>query len=49
MISKFDLEQYIKMLAGKHPACFFENPRQRQPLKKGIIDDLRAQQRPWDE
>jgi sRNA-binding protein len=37
------------MLAGKHPACFFENPRQRQPLKKGIIDDLRAQQRPWDE
>jgi len=37
------------MLAEKYPACFVVNPRNRRPLKKDIIDDLRVRERSWNE
>jgi hypothetical protein len=34
------LEDCIHYLANKYPACFFEEPRMRRPLKKSIASDL---------
>ena len=33
-------EHIIRMLVDRYPQTFFEEPRQRQPLKKTILDDL---------
>jgi sRNA-binding protein len=35
-----DNENIIKMLVENYPKCFFENPRQRRPLKKNIAADV---------
>ena len=35
-----DSEQIIRMLCEHYPKCFFENPRQRRPLKKNIDRDI---------
>src|SRR6516162_3008269 len=34
------LEQCVRYLADKYPACFFEDPGQRRPLKTNIVADL---------
>jgi hypothetical protein len=34
------LEDAIRYLAGKYPACFFEDPAMRRPLKATIAADL---------
>ncbi len=34
------LLEAVRHLADKYPACFFEDPRQRRPLKSSIISDL---------
>jgi sRNA-binding protein len=33
-------EHVIRKLANDYPKCFFEDPKQRQPLKKTILADL---------
>jgi sRNA-binding protein len=33
-------EQVIHMLCDHYPKCFFEDPRQRRPLKKNIAADI---------
>jgi sRNA-binding protein len=33
-------EQTIRLLAERYPKCFFFDPRQRKPLKRGIVLDL---------
>ena len=48
-MNKHEADEYIKLLAEKYPACFFEIPKHRRPLKEGIIDDLRVRERTWDE
>jgi sRNA-binding protein len=35
-----ECEEAIRMLAERYPKCFFEEPRQRLPLKKNILADL---------
>jgi len=41
ILPRKNLEEGIRILADRYPACFFENPRFRRPLKKYIEDDLR--------
>jgi ProP effector len=33
-------DEFIRYLAEQFPKCFFEDPAQRRPLKRDIIDDL---------
>jgi sRNA-binding protein len=33
-------EQVIRMLCEHYPKCFFEDPRQRRPLKQKIVTDI---------
>ena len=35
-------ENVVRMLVDNYPACFFDNPRQRRPLKKNIEADVIA-------
>jgi sRNA-binding protein len=35
-----EIEAVIRLLADRYPRCFFEQPRQRQPLKKNLFADL---------
>jgi sRNA-binding protein len=37
-----DNENIIRMLLENYPACFFNDPRQRRPLKKNIAADVIA-------
>jgi sRNA-binding protein len=39
-----DHNDVIRMLAEHYPRCFFDDARQRRPLKKNIIADIEAQQ-----
>jgi sRNA-binding protein len=34
------VNEFIRYLAEQFPKCFFEDPAQRRPLKRDIIDDL---------
>jgi sRNA-binding protein len=38
--SRTDNEEVIRMLCKHYPACFFEEARQRRPLKKNIAADI---------
>jgi ProQ/FINO family len=33
-------DEFVRCLAESFPKCFFEEPAQRRPLKRDIIDDL---------
>src|SRR5262249_60370891 len=35
-----EVEYGVHVLVEKYPQCFFDNPRQRRPLKKNIVADL---------
>ena len=35
------LEECVRYLADKYPACFFVDPGMRRPLKINIVADLR--------
>src|SRR5262249_1167816 len=35
-----EVEYGVHVLVEKDPQCFFDNPRQRRPLKKNIVADL---------
>src|SRR4051794_8514473 len=48
-MNKYDADNYIKLLAGRYPACFFEIGKYRRPLKKDILDDLRQRERALNE
>src|SRR5215471_1169944 len=48
-MNKYEADDYIKLLADRYPACFVEYHKNRRPLKKNIIDDLRQRERTWDE
>ena len=37
------LENCVSNLAAKYPACFFEDPRMRRPLKINIVSDLQKE------
>jgi sRNA-binding protein len=37
---RHERDDIIKYLADKYPACFFEEPNFRRPLKRDILDDL---------
>jgi sRNA-binding protein len=37
------LENAVRLLAAKYPACFFEDPGMRRPLKAKIIADLQKE------
>jgi sRNA-binding protein len=37
-----DSENVVRMLVENYPKCFFDNPRQRRPLKKNIAADIIA-------
>ena len=41
-----DHNEVIKLLCELYPKCFFSNPKQRCPLKLGIVDDLKAANEP---
>jgi sRNA-binding protein len=38
--SREEIDATIRQLANNYPKCFFEDPRQRRPLKKSIAVDL---------
>jgi sRNA-binding protein len=40
--SREDKENVVRMLVKNYPKCFFENPRQRRPLKNNIAADIIA-------
>jgi sRNA-binding protein len=48
-MNKSDADEYIRLLAERYPACFVEVGKNRRPLKKNIIDDLRQREPHWDE
>ena len=39
-VNREESEEGVRILAKTYPRCFFEQPEQRRPLKKNIIDDL---------
>ena len=39
-VKREESEEGVRILAKTYPRCFFEQPEQRRPLKKNIIDDL---------
>jgi sRNA-binding protein len=41
-LTREDKENVVRMLVENYPKCFFDNPRQRRPLKKNIADDIIA-------
>ena len=47
-ISRDENEATVLQLVEKYPKCFFEDPRQRVPIKKSIRDDLQAEGFPAD-
>jgi sRNA-binding protein len=38
--TRSDNEQVVRMLCEQYPKCFFDEPRQRRPLKQNIVADL---------
>ena len=38
-----DHNEVIRVLAEHYPRCFFDDARQRRPIKKNIIADIEAQ------
>src|SRR6266851_2339545 len=41
-LTREDKENVVRMLVENYPKCFFDNPRQRRPLKKNIEADIIA-------
>src|SRR6266851_457107 len=41
-VTREDKENVARMLVENYPKCFFDNPRQRRPLKKNIAADVVA-------
>ena len=40
--SRYDVEEFVRMLSTHYPKCFFEEGRQRRPLKLGIATNIIA-------
>ena len=46
-LSREECDAIIAALARCYPACFFENPKLRRPLKNDILDDPYAEEAPF--